>query len=235
MTEKKKKIFDIVFTCVFSICVLICLTVITFSWLPRENKKAYRALYKQDLIISSLDLDITFQVYNTETLSYLDIAKYEGGTLVPIKQPDDSMVANINYAVKSIKLNPGDKQSYRFVIKNNSLTSDVTCNVELTGFYQKDANLQKLANQPTNDLFDKLSIFISSPNVYEVNTVRYFMKETGEETADTSKSLDLDFYNNLTVPKGQTVNLDWYIELSTNAGNEFQGYSFGFDSIFFRV
>jgi len=238
MIDPKRKIMNLVFSIVYIICLVFTMAVISFSWLPNRTRTAKEIKYNKDLIISSLNLDIEFQIFDQDYNTYKTICKYENNTLKELAE--DTF---INYAVKSVKLNPGDIQSYRFVITNLSTTSDIIADVSLRGLFQrvtqKDPitqldfiNYHPEGDNGENDIFNYLSIKVSNPDDFDIPVLRNNMTTLG---TGTDVSLNLSFYDNLTVPAGQTINLDWYIELSTMAGNEFWGYSFGFDSIFFSV
>jgi len=224
---KKNKEFHIsngLLSIYFCLLLLTVFAVTTLAWIPNTIRRTEKITYENKLIISSLAIDVDMYLYNPEKVNLATgtFGVYE--LIASTYQSSDKIVDNI-----SIRLNPGEKMSYSFTIKNKSEASALNAYVNFEEFfanYDPDLNPD---DGDVADIFEYLSIHVTSPQVSEIAKL-----SDGFLTSFTSKK-NLLFYNNLVIEPGQSETINWYIELSTAAGDEFWGAEIGFKSVFFGI
>ena len=213
---------------VFNALVLVALIVVSsFTWIPNTIRKAEMVKYENDLVVSSLEIDLILYVYDQSTY---DTESQSYGKYIQIASFNHLNQNSSDFSQVNMRLNPGDKMSYRMQITNVSKTSSLIADMSLEDFYAKyDESVHGAPDHPDDDIFDYLSINIVSPEVSEIP------KLSEDFTTSYTDKKNLMFYKDLTILPNETVYINWYIELSTEADNQFWGTEIGFKHIFFGI
>lgn len=224
-----------------AVLLIALLIVATFTWIPSTIIEADRINYTNDLIVSSLDIDLELYVFDQNVYDenvqsygkYVEIARF-------YHDQNNNIVSSSQFENVLMRLNPGDKMSYQIKITNRSQATSMIADMLLEDFYAiYDPHVHYVPSgeeedpeevHPNNeDIFDYLSINIVSPEVSEIPKL-----SEGFTLSYTNKK-NLLFYDNLTILQGETVYINWYIELSAEADNQFWGTEIGFKHIFFGI